>query len=194
METKVCIKCGEEKQLTEYYKRSKDSTLLRNECKECVKKRVSQHFNNKTEEEKKEIRLKNKKRQRELYYSDPEWREQNNKRGRIYYRDNAEKVFNRKKNYYNKSIPPGVYVIKNIVTDEILYVGESSVPRHRWDRHKSIQENATSPISKLITSGELNKDHIDFSIIEEIKDGKERIEREKYWIKKLNPSLNTKKK
>ena len=194
METKVCIKCGEEKQLTEYYKRSKDSTLLRNECKECVKKRVSQHFNNKTEEEKKEIRLKNRKRQRELYYSDPEWREQNNKRGRIYYRDNAEKVFNRKKNYYNKSIPPGVYVIKNIVTDEILYVGESSVPRHRWDRHKSIQENATSPISKLITSGELNKDHIDFSIIEEIKDGKERIEREKYWIKKLNPSLNTKKK
>ena len=194
METKVCIKCGEEKQLTEYYKRSKDSTLLRNECKECVKKRVSQHFNNKTEEEKKEIRLKNKKRQRELYYSDPEWRERNNKRGRIYYRDNAEKVFNRKKNYYNKSIPPGVYVIKNIVTDEILYVGESSVPRHRWDRHKSIQENATSPISKLITSGELNKDHIDFSIIEEIKDGKERIEREKYWIKKLNPSLNTKKK
>ena len=194
METKVCIKCGEEKQLTEYYKRSKDSTLLRNECKECVKKRVSQHFNNKTEEEKKEIRLKNRKRQRELYYSDPEWRERNNKRGRIYYRDNAEKVFNRKKNYYNKSIPPGVYVIKNIVTDEILYVGESSVPRHRWDRHKSIQENATSPISKLITSGELNKDHIDFSIIEEIKDGKERIEREKYWIKKLNPSLNTKKK
>ena len=194
METKVCIKCGEEKQLTEYYKRSKDSTLLRAECKECVKKRVSQHFNNKTEEEKKEIRLKNKKRQRELYYSDPEWRERNNKRGRIYYRDNAEKVFNRKKNYYNKSIPPGVYVIKNIVTDEILYVGESSVPRHRWDRHKSIQENATSPISKLITSGELNKDHIDFSIIEEIKDGKERIEREKYWIKKLNPSLNTKKK
>lgn len=194
METKVCIKCGEEKQLTEYYKRSKDSTLLRNECKECVKKRVSQHFNNKTEEEKKEIRLKNRKRQRELYYSDPEWRERNNKRGRIYYRDNAEKVFNRKKNYYNKSIPAGVYVIKNIVTDEILYVGESSVPRHRWNRHKSIQENATSPISKLITSGELNKDHIDFSIIEEIKDGKERIEREKYWIKKLNPSLNTKKK
>jgi len=144
-------------------------------------------------EEKKEIRLKNKKRQRELYYSDPEWRERNNKRGRIYYRDNAEKVFNRKKNYYNKSIPPGVYVIKNIVTDEILYVGESSVPRHRWDRHKSIQENATSPISKLITSGELNKDHIDISIIEEIKDRKERLEREKYWIEKLNPSLNIKK-
>ena len=193
METKVCTKCGEEKQLTEYYKKTKDSNLLRAECKECVRKRISEHFNNKTEEEKKEIHKKRKKRKRELYYSDPKWRERNNKRSREYYRDNTEKVSNSKKKY-RKSIPACVYVIKNIVTDEILYVGESSSPRHRWDRHKSISEDhSRSPVSKLITSGELNKDHIDISIIEEIRDRKERLEREKYWIEKLNPSLNIKK-
>ena len=39
MKTKKCSKCGEVKELSEFYFR-KDSQEYRNECKKCIKKKV----------------------------------------------------------------------------------------------------------------------------------------------------------
>jgi hypothetical protein len=38
METKKCSKCGEEKELSEFYKSSKTKTGYKCQCKECIKK------------------------------------------------------------------------------------------------------------------------------------------------------------
>lgn len=177
---KVCSLCGIEKSLDEFYKKSNGD--LRSDCKECCNKRAKKY-----REENHEKILKYR---REKLYSDPEWMKNNRLRGKKYYDNNTDKILEYKKDYVLR-IAPCVYVVKNTQTDEVLYVGESRRPRDRWNRHLTISDgHFISPVSKLITDGELNKDHVEISVLEEVENDKERREREKYWIEKLSPTLN----
>jgi len=70
-ETKVCTKCGEEKELREFYRREGSSDGRRTDCKECCSKNKRKYYENNREiflKKSKEVYLENseyiKERQR----------------------------------------------------------------------------------------------------------------------------------
>lgn len=68
METKICKKCGEEKKMTEYHKRKRNSDGYNNICKDCRKIETKDYYDN----NKKNILIKTKiyrKNNREHYLS-----------------------------------------------------------------------------------------------------------------------------
>ena len=90
---------------------------------------------------------------------------------------------------FKKSIPEGVYFIFHKNTKELLYIGESSQVYERvYGKHFS--KNTNSPISKLITSGELDRHSLDFFLYRQVEDEVSRKKLEKQLIKKLQPLLN----
>ena len=76
MDTKICTKCGEEKNLSEFSFR-KDNNKFRNECKKCRSL----------------IECNNRKENIELY----------KKRSKVYYINNKEKILKSVKQYYEKN-------------------------------------------------------------------------------------------
>ena len=82
------------------------------------------------------------------------------------YRDNA-----------NKKASKGVYLV---IGKNGSYVGQSKRIELRI-RHSHMSNN--SKISPI-------KDFISYEILEYVQDKTKRLEREAYWIDKLNPSLN----
>ena len=73
----------------------------------------------------------------------------------------------------------GVYLIQ---TNKGLYVGSSDHIPYRISQHKTMKAFGveTTKNAKILT----------WSVLEEINDYELRLEREKYWIKKLQPELN----
>jgi predicted GIY-YIG superfamily endonuclease len=79
-----------------------------------------------------------------------------------------------------KKLPGGVYLIQ---TDKGLYVGQSEHVKWRISQHKhSNQFSVTKTMNANILS---------WVMLEAIEDPDLRRERELYWIKKLQPELNT---
>lgn len=93
-----------------------------------------------------------------------------------------------KSDFYN----PAVYSITNKTNGELLYIGETETPEIRKERH--FCDYSKSPISKLILSGEINPDVLEFNIIEYVEDRTQRLLRETHWIKEKNPKYNILKK
>jgi len=108
-ETKICSKCGEEKQVTEFSRdyRAKDKIKYLAACKECMRAYSRQHTKDNAEHERERKRKwheahpeyikgwqeRNREHMREhdrLYYL--EHREENNARSRAYRRENAERL------------------------------------------------------------------------------------------------------
>ena len=78
--------------------------------------------------------------------------------------------------YYSRK--PGVYLV---TFKEGTYIGESKHVENRIKFHKYGNSN--------VNKGNLT--FVKYKILEEIVDDSLRLEREKYWINKLKPSLNT---
>lgn len=85
---------------------------------------------------------------------------------------NAERIAINK---YRSKLTPGVYLIN---ANNGTYIGQSKMVEIRVINHKPW--NKDSPVDKIIS----------YEILEVVKDETIRLQREKYWIKKLNPSLN----
>ena len=107
METKVCIKCGKEKNINEYHFRDKKKGTYRNICKECVKLYTKQ-YNDST----KEIRSKKRKVYRDNNKEKIKQQKQEsykrNKdkilaKDKKYYKENAEKIKRRQREYAKKN-------------------------------------------------------------------------------------------
>jgi len=100
METKKCSKCGEEKELTEFYKRKNSKDGFRNDCKECRIKAVNRWTNDcdKNNKEKRSIYCKeyNEKNKEKLAEQKKLYRKENieklSKYEKQYYKDNKEKI------------------------------------------------------------------------------------------------------
>jgi len=88
----------------------------------------------------------------------------------------------------NNSLGAGVYGFK--YNNKWLYVGESKTIYKRWKSHISIPSQAYSPVSILLTEGKINKEGLEFEVLEEVNDKQIRKKRETYWIEKLKPVLN----
>lgn len=97
-----------------------------------------------------------------------------------------------RKPYYGKlkdeTYNPSIYRIVHKVSGEVLYVGETTTPELRKQKHFS--GNGKLLIGNSISSGELNVDDLLFEIIERVEDKTERLQRETYWILKENPKYN----
>jgi len=57
---KQCTKCGEVRDLFEFYKRPETKDGLRKDCKKCFSTRSSKNWNGKTQEERKRINTRNR--------------------------------------------------------------------------------------------------------------------------------------
>ena len=89
------------------------------------------------------------------------------------------------------SINPSIYFIFNKRTKELLWIGQSKLAYERiYGQHFS--KNSSSPISQLISSGEVKRGDLDFFIYKEEEDCEKRKKLEAKLIKQLQPKLNTK--
>lgn len=82
-----------------------------------------------------------------------------------------------KANMYNRSWGSGVYIVKCVEGD---YIGFSSLLRKRKNSHFCKNKRNDSPIAGKLTP-------LEFIILEKTNDKN----REKFWIKKLKPSINS---
>jgi hypothetical protein len=62
---KACVKCGESKPITEYYKAVKTKDGYNKSCKECYKKRANDYYHEKSKQ--REYRIKVAMRRKELW-------------------------------------------------------------------------------------------------------------------------------
>ena len=85
MKNKVCIKCGENKNVSDFY-------VGKNQCKECKKRCVKKYY----EENKEKIRESQKKYREENKEKLKEYKKEYNKK---YYKDNKEKIRESQKKY-----------------------------------------------------------------------------------------------
>lgn len=92
------------------------------------------------------------------------------------------------KNKKEDTYCPAIYNIINKTNGDVLYVGQTTTPELRMNAHFSSYTN--SPISKVISSGEIDSNDLIFEIIEYVEDKKLRLERESYWIKEKKPKYN----
>jgi len=98
-----------------------------------------------------------------------------------YYDNNKDYVLKRQQDWLGKYNEPGVYQLH---TDKGRYIGQSKTMYNRVSSgHKTKnQVNATNAAQAKVLSWE---------VLEYIEDRQLRLQREKYWIKKLQPELNT---
>jgi hypothetical protein len=191
----MCSECKLEKPSSDFSKCRKSKTGLASKCKLCQKEYS---------------RLYDIKRSTAFDYSDPFYKENKKVCSRCgvektlieFTKDfkgtNGLKVHcnDCRKPYYKKlkdeTYNPVVYNIINKTNREVLYVGETTTPELRMNKHFS--NYADSPIAYLISTGELNPDNLLFEIIEQVEDKKTRLQRETYWIREKNPKYNIAKK
>ena len=160
--TKVCKRCEKEKSLDEFSKCKAYKDNKQPYCKVCNKKH-NDDYNAKHRDYFKE-------------YS-KEYIAENKDR----YKELMDNLFN--------SIPAGIYAIYH--DDELVYVGSSKLPRRRLYGHftKSINAN-NSTIAKAMAKGILKGDKLRFEMLEYVDDKDMRLEKERAYIRKLQPTLN----
>jgi hypothetical protein len=199
---KLCPKCDVEKNKSEFSKSKRSHDGYNYTCKPCQRILTDIRKQDNAEYQ----REYNILRKTRFDYSDPYY-SKNSKvcakcgidKPLLSYSRDAKGVNGLKRNcndcrkpYYktlkNETYDPSVYRIINKITGEVLYVGETTTPELRKQKHFSGAGKLL--IGSSILSGELNVDDLVFEIIERAEDKTERLERETYWILKENPKYN----
>lgn len=127
------------------------------------------------------------------------------KRAKTWYQNNIKRArFNQKKYYmevlkemgelggnYEYDKKCGVYLFKNTITNE-FYIGASTNMKQRVSRHFSPRGRTRNKyIYKSVK--QYGKEAFVWGVIEYCNTKAEALEREDYYIKKMNPTWNTKK-
>lgn len=99
METKVCSKCDEEKELTEFSKCKNSKDGLNYKCKKCHNDFMKTHYSLHKEESKEKHRLKYIRDKKKIRAKHKEWND-SNKDYMISYRKKYEKLHKIKRNAY----------------------------------------------------------------------------------------------
>jgi hypothetical protein len=199
---KLCVKCNVDKPKSEYTKSKRTNDGLNYVCKPCQDE-LSELRNEDNAAYQREYNVIRKK----LFdYSDPFYMKNTkvctkcgiDKPLLAYARDakgtNGLKCSCNecRRPYYGKlkdeTYDPSIYRIVDKNSGEVLYVGESTVPELRKQKHFSGVGGL--PISNSISSGEIKVEDLLFEVIERVEDRTERLQRETYWILKDNPKFN----
>ena len=111
MEKKVCTKCGEEKELSEYYIRNKKTNRINSQCKTCSNKKNIEWSKNNKDKRNESSRLYREKNKERINESLKLYREKNkeilryqkNKSAKLYREKNKEKIKESQKIYREKN-------------------------------------------------------------------------------------------
>ena len=125
-----------------------------------------------------------------------EWNVLNSEHRKNYYKTYNKKNHDKQEEQnrkLNNSIPPAVYCIKE--DNEIVYVGYSKVPYKRRACHLSVNKFGgvinNSSVSQAITDGLLDRDKLTFEILEFVDSRDMGKQREKTYIMRYQPKINT---
>jgi hypothetical protein len=157
---KTCLKCNKDKLPEDFYKFSSRKDGLTSYCKVCYKQIGSKSYQSNSSSYKENAK---------------KWFENN--------RDKAKVIVYKK----FKSIEPGVYMIKNLITGD-SYIGQSTAPYRRRANHVSISEKKTAPLHVAVQK--YGKEAFVFGIIEHCPE-EELLNREEYYIQQFKPTYNT---
>ena len=106
-------------------------------------------------------------------------------------KNNPERKYQQNKKQWN-SEPPGVYMLKCLINGR-CYIGKSVAPKnrtyHHFGKHK-MNGKYTNPLFQADLE-KYGRSAMIWGIIEYC-DEKDLLNREEYWIKKLNPYYNSK--
>ena len=172
---KQCIGCKQLKSPTEFSKRKSSHDGLQPKCKACNKK-DNAVFREKRPTYKKEWDIKNPGAQAQIVYR--------------YWSRNPEKQMRYIHAYYN-SMGMGVYKITCDITQD-FYIGYSSQLRARFNVYKRGTETAHKLVNRNLWDAlvKYGVENFTFEILEQVEDKSMLREREKFWIKKLDPTYN----
>ena len=188
--TKTCNKCGETQALELFYKNKASKDGLQSRCKKCAKIGCT-NWRKKNSQKCVEYVMKHIAKNKE-YYDEyyrkyiKEYRKRPEVKKALYEKSKKHRLENPEYHYKatRKSMErlgAGVYYV---LTDGGDYVGESKTIRGRIYTHSISKPQLNSCIAgkhKIIS----------WKILELVDDKDKRKQREKYWINKFNPSLNT---
>lgn len=172
---KTCNICNKTLTLDMFNKR-------RAECKTC-QKIVDKQWKLNNIKQHKEVQKQYRTKHADLY-------SEYNKQYRL---NNKEQIQITQKEILN-SIPPGVYMIKNLITGE-TYIGQSTKPYQRRIQHFSIHSNPNTKYTvKQLQSAmkQYGTKSFVFGILEHC-ELEQLLEREQYYINLLNPEYNVNK-
>lgn len=195
MNSKKCTKCGIEKPLTEFYKRTSSRDGLDFICKTCASKRSAKY------------RAQNKEKLAQHYAEyRAENRENIRKKQAEYRKNNPEKVnesmrkWRKKKRiqdpeFFKKQLSQAVevqisciYRIKNLINGKV-YVGETISNKRRWMMHKSQLRGGYHGNHYLQEEyDKYGEEVFTFEILEELENDTskdEMLDRESYHIQRL---------
>lgn len=142
------------------------------QCSKCKEVKPLTEFNN--QKRNKDGKCGRCKKCVGVYLS--KWYRKGGKEKVLAYQRNNPDIVKRAINKYQQDFTPGVY---RLWTEDGDYIGESiKIERRLWN-HKDW--NNGSPVNKPI---------LRYEILEVVEDTNLRKEREAYWIKKLQPTLN----
>ena len=160
---KICSKCKQEKQLEDFHKDKYTKSGLSYHCKDCSSIKFKKYYSANIE-------------QQVLRFS--EWYESNKEHSLQY------------SSIKRKSIKEGVYLITNLKNGK-KYVGQSVQPYGRRATHFSFHNTEKHASNKILQSDlkEYGKQSFTFEILEHC-NKEELLEKEKYYINKLNPEYN----
>jgi group I intron endonuclease len=84
----------------------------------------------------------------------------------------------------------GVYLLRNTVTGDQYVGGSTWLKSRRWQHFNGIRKK-NHPVPAIRALSEIHPEEtFVFEVLEHCSRGRRLIDREKYWIRKLNPSLN----
>jgi len=166
MKNKCCGECNKIKLVSEYYKHKTNLDGLEGKCKSC-KNQYSVKWQQDHPKNVKKINTKFRK-------------------------NNPKKILKFVKNTNNK-LGAGIYEITNLLIG-YNYIGETLTLQRRKYEHFGMSK-LTNVSNTLLHNDVLNysPDAFSFTILEHLPaDKKILLERERYWINKLNPTYNIK--
>lgn len=179
---KQCSKCSELKSFDQFGKNKTRIDGYEYWCKQCKSTYPkSKEWFKANPNYFKEYRLKNTERQNEY---NKQYRRDRYKNKTQLIKDNIIKNHN--------SIQPGVYMIKNLLTNK-CYIGSSKIPYARRTHHFSVRKSSANNINIALQEDlvKQNKKGFVFGIIEHC-EPEQLLEREQYYINQLKPEYNLK--
>ena len=130
MDTKICIKCGAELNLSLFGKKQDSKDGYKNECKECRKERMKQYY----QDHKEHVKQYNKE-----YYQDN--KECHKECMKQYRQDNKEYIIEHAKQYYQDNKEHIIEHAKQYHQDNKEYIAECE-RQYRQDNKEHIAEHA----------------------------------------------------
>jgi len=165
MKTKVCSKCEEEKDLSEFYKQKKKKDGLRSQCKTCMND-FNKEYGKLNKEKVNEIKYKYTVNNREKtnqskknwFLNNPEYREQ-------YYIDNKDYILGKSKNFYKDNTEKVITRCNNYSKNNKEKINKYIKEKRKNDPLFRLKSSVRSRLNEFLKNHNILKTNKSFEII-----------------------------